>query len=521
MSDVLDLPPLQGGDGVPLSDLAAPTSKPEETPAPSAPQQFAPLPETIAAPNQIPVVATKVVAMIVPADVKADRKIEFVVDGVKYSAVLPEGLKAGDTFRARIPATPIMLPVVGPAAGESAPKRPKAEESMQQGAKKPKFAKKKREVKSDEEEEEEDESKGQDEMESPFDRLAADEIHQILTLTGMTGLCVVLPRVSKEMKAHAAAALSSMEHIDISPYESVSHPSRPDHFTPDHFTNWSAVERRCVPASQIPFLTFDEDNLWATSPWPFSEDAIEAAAKMTTFVDNFKLVLSKTTALKSLFLEATFYFLTDDCEHETVPLPAFSLATVASTLRTLSVRVKPSSQTLLDIVSSCPGLEELSWRLLGGHEKHECEYSHLVLDESMVAALKHAKTACPNLTKLPMLEVCLYGSHRGLTWRNGRLRPVECNHRLEDVRAFFALLRSWPNLEYAAIDLVYSEKVITEAKAFAGAPGDFKGILYILVMDIDNKDFAQNKFTQDEDGRNFIDLVNEPQLKVRVEPMYI
>jgi hypothetical protein len=40
-------------------------------------------------------------------------------------------------------------------------------------------------------------------------------------------------------------------------------------------------------------------------------------------------------------------------------------------------------------------------------------------------------------------------------------------------------------------------------------------------MDIDNKDFAKNKFTQDEDGRNFIDLVNEPQLKVRVEPMYI
>ena len=54
---------------------------------------------------------------------------------------------------------------------------------------------------------------GRTTMESPFDRLAADEIHLILTLTGMTGLCVVLPRVSKEMKAHAAAALSSMEHI--------------------------------------------------------------------------------------------------------------------------------------------------------------------------------------------------------------------------------------------------------------------------------------------------------------------
>jgi hypothetical protein len=176
MSDVLDLPPLQGGDGVPLSDLAAPTSKPEETPAPSAPQQFAPLPETIAAPNQIPVVATKEVAMIVPADVKADRKIEFVVDGVKYSAVLPEGLKAGDTFRARIPATPIMLPVVGPAAGESAPKRPKAEESMQQGAKKPKIAKKKREVKSDDDEEEEDESKGQDEI--PMEERIASRVRE-------------------------------------------------------------------------------------------------------------------------------------------------------------------------------------------------------------------------------------------------------------------------------------------------------------------------------------------------------
>ena len=352
-------------------------------------------------------------------------------------------------------------------------------------------------------------------MESPFDRLAADEIHQILTLTGMTGLCVVMPRVSKEMKAHAAAALSSMEHIDISPRSSVWHPSRPD-----HYTTWSSVKRRCVPAFQIPFLTFDEDNLWATSPEPYSHTKKEAAAKMTLFVDNFKLVLSKTTALKSLFLEATFYFVTYECEYETVPLPAFSLATVASTLRTLSVRVKPSSQTLLDIVSSCPGLEELSWRLLG-QDQHESEYSHLVLNKSMVAALKHAKTACPNLTKLPMLEVCLYGSDGWQTWRNGRLRPVECNHRLEDVRAFFALLRSWPNLEYAAIDLVYSEKVITEAKAFAGAPGDFKGILYILVTKIirNNKEF--DEFTQDEGyERRFIDLVNEPQLKVRVEALY-
>ena len=111
------------------------------------------------------------------------------------------------------------------------------------------------------------------------------------------------------------------------------------------------------------------------------------------------------------------------------------------------------------------------------------------------------------------------------------MRPVECNHRLEDVRAFFALLRSWPNLEYAAIDLwpnpeyaaidlVYSEKVITEAKAFAGAPGDFKGILYILVTDIDNNDFAKDEFNRDEGTPYFIDLVNEAQLKVRVEALY-
>jgi hypothetical protein len=337
-------------------------------------------------------------------------------------------------------------------------------------------------------------------MESPFDRLAADEIHQILMLTGMTGLCVVLPRVSKEMKAHAAAALSSLEHIDISPHSSVCHPSRPD-----HFTTWSRVKGRCVPVSQIPFHTFDEDNLWATSPEPpFSEDAIEAAAKMTLFVDNFKLVLSKTTALKSLFLEAIFW--TDqltDRGQETVPLPAFSLATVASTLRTLSVRVKPSSQTLLDIVSSCPGLEELSWRLVA-QDQYESEYSYLELNESMVDALKHAKTACPNLTKLPMLEACLFGPDR--------------TTEVEEVRAFFALLRSWPNLKYAAIDLlVYSEKVITEAKAFAGAPGDFKGTLYILVTDIDNEDFDQDKFTDQDDGRPFIDLVNAAQLKVRVE----
>ena len=89
----------------------------------------------------------------------------------------------------------------------------------------------------------------------------------------------------------------------------------------------------------------------------------------------------------------------------------------------------------------------------------------------------------------------------------------------------FALLRSWANLEYAAIDLVYSEMVITEAKAFAGTPGAFKGVLYILVTDVDNTDFDPGEFTYQDgsllsDQRPFIDLVNEPQLKVRVEALY-
>ena len=370
-------------------------------------------------------------------------------------------------------------------------------------------------------------------MVSAFDRLASDEIHQILTLTGLTGLCVVMPRVSKEMKAHAAAVLSSMEHVDISQDKTVYIPLRPDYF----LTTWSDVEERLVPVSQIPSHAFDEDNLWATvapkpvghKPWwaeanRRSKNAVEATAKMFIFVDNLKLVLSKTTALKSLYLEAIFEYFTS-CNtnrgNETVPLPAFALATVASTLRTLSVRVKPSSQTLLDIVSSCHGLEELSWRLVA-QQQYEGD-SCLVLNESMVAALNHAKTACPNLTKLPLLDVWIARGGPG----EEAIRAL-CAWRLssiEDVRAFFALLRSWANLEYAAIDLVYSEMVITEAKAFAGTPGAFKGVLYILVTDVDNTDFDPGEFTYQDgsllsDQRPFIDLVNEPQLKVRVEALY-
>ena len=356
-------------------------------------------------------------------------------------------------------------------------------------------------------------------MVSAFDRLASDEIHQILTLTGLTGLCVVMPRVSKEMKAHAAAVLSSMEHIDISQDETVYIPLRPD-----YFTTWSDVEERCVPVSQIPSHTFDEDNLWATSTnprshGPSSKNAVEATAKMFIFVDNLKLVLSKTTALKSLYLEAIFEYFTN-CDtnrgNEIVPLPAFALATVASTLRTLSVRVKPSSQTLLDIVSSCPGLEELSWRLVdepnyGDQVKYLPEYSYLVLDESMVAALKHAKTACPNLTKLPMLNDFLTPWHAS----DATMQTT----KVKEVRAFFALLRSWPNLKYAAIqNQLYSEKLITEAKAFAGAPGDFKGMLYILATDYDYQNFDEDEFTVLRGGwYRCIDLVNEAQLKVRVE----
>ena len=47
------------------------------------------------------------VAMIVPANVsKETRKVQFIVNGTKYTAVLPGWLKVGDTFRARVPVTP-------------------------------------------------------------------------------------------------------------------------------------------------------------------------------------------------------------------------------------------------------------------------------------------------------------------------------------------------------------------------------------------------------------------------------
>jgi hypothetical protein len=50
------------------------------------------------------------VAMIVPANVsKENRKVQFIVNGIKYMAVLPECLKAGDRFCARVPVAPAVL----------------------------------------------------------------------------------------------------------------------------------------------------------------------------------------------------------------------------------------------------------------------------------------------------------------------------------------------------------------------------------------------------------------------------
>jgi len=134
---------------------------------PPAPQQPTPPPAPPALPPLQPVPqATKEVAMIVPADVKADRKIEFIVDDVKYSAVLPEGLAAGETFRARIPVAPIITPALGPTVGGEL-KRPAEEKTGKPSAKKSKksSSSKKREMKSDnEEEEDDDENAGQDEI---------------------------------------------------------------------------------------------------------------------------------------------------------------------------------------------------------------------------------------------------------------------------------------------------------------------------------------------------------------------
>jgi len=162
-ADAPVMPPLTGGIA---SD--APAVPPQETTAPDAPAAQPEQPATPAAPA---VQATKEVAMIVPNDVKADRKIEFVVDDVKYSAVLPDGLKAGDTFRARIPcAAP---PVAGPTA-DGAVKRPAAEESKPAAKKQKAQPKKKREVQSEDEDddEEEDDNAGQ-ELVAPEERISA------------------------------------------------------------------------------------------------------------------------------------------------------------------------------------------------------------------------------------------------------------------------------------------------------------------------------------------------------------
>lgn len=133
------------------------SDRPAETPF--APQQQPAEP-------QVPhLQATKEVAMIVPDDVKPDRRIEFVVDDIKYSAVLPEGLKAGDTFRARIPV------VAPPSMETSLGKRPPTDST-----KKMKAPKKKREVKSEDEdngEDDEDDNEHEQSQIAPEERISA------------------------------------------------------------------------------------------------------------------------------------------------------------------------------------------------------------------------------------------------------------------------------------------------------------------------------------------------------------
>ena len=74
----------------PLPRAQAPVRQPTAAPKPAL-ANTAPLPEP-----------TYEFDMIVPAGVGADRKINFDVDGVTYSMILPEGVAEGDTFRASI-----------------------------------------------------------------------------------------------------------------------------------------------------------------------------------------------------------------------------------------------------------------------------------------------------------------------------------------------------------------------------------------------------------------------------------
>ena len=330
----------------------------------------------------------------------------------------------------------------------------------------------------------------------PFSYLSSDESSHVLSLTGLRGLLIVLPRVSKAIKTEAEAVLANMTVANLAVV-----PSRPPR---SGESLWHCAE-----------LINDDVSETILERFGFNHDE---NSSRRCFEANLRWVLGKLTSVQSVSVKARDFYCPVRYRMIYAPLPAGIFVPVGSTLTTLRIRGKPTwrqirdvgatwlSWQIRDVGATCPNLAELDW----SYESLEFEGfgQYAGLSRTLIDDLTHLHATCPNLKKLPTLDSSFEESPSGKT-------------DLEDVTAFLGMLRGWTGLLHAELlHWTYSKELVEAADKFAAEPGAFTGQLHIRIIDVDYRAFKADRFIYSdecESGQPYFILRNTPRLAVKVE----
>ena len=242
---------------------------------------------------------------------------------------------------------------------------------------------------------------------------------------------------------------------------------------------------------------------------------------------NLSWTLSKLPSLNTLELDFCGVTKPSDSPAEWT---LFKNVTVEG-LRTLRMAGLPTRKMFKHIVQHCPNLETLDWsvpwsRSADLHESLRKEYDTGIVEYlrvSVLPVLKEMKIKCPRMKSLPVIHV--EGKWAGEGMRSGKGFSKKTH-----VQAFLELLRTWPTLETAALDIgAVSNRYIDMIYAFEKSPGQFNGKLVVEAREDNeyNPIFGQEEYElplyQDSDdeyheGYPQMILLDSARVHFKIEP---
>jgi hypothetical protein len=285
---------------------------------------------------------------------------------------------------------------------------------------------------------------------SPFGLLPTPILHAIFEIAGTCDTFALLPHVCRLWRQEARTVLATTRAINTK----LRYDDKTicDYHFPSEFLE-------LLPRVEIPLTLFGDQLLYVDEE---------------NFAENLRRLLFFCPNLQELKIGANFgnyaykHITGLSQYYDSAPVQPFMSIQFAK-LAKLEIEGDCPPETLHDIATHCPALEELTCFYDDDDYPRYEGRTHLNLD---IAAMKALKNNCSKLRSLPELRVSQDNSPGPSTY-------LEWAYQDKTVREFFDLLRDWPSIQTEVHLLLDTANMVQLGKEFNSNCGSFNGELHI------------------------------------------